>query len=155
MVITRPRDASPRILMLEPNQQLRAALRGLLTSEHFVVMECDSLDQVLAPMDDDRPTVALVAWQSMEGLLAEEHRHLLSEITRRLRLVLMVPRRWARLLETTDLGDTVAGLVAKPFEAEELLEKLHTALATPVESALAKRLTSSLAAQPADPPTCA
>src|SRR5438105_7065153 len=133
MVITEVRDLPPRILVLEPNSQLRAAVLSLLAAERYTVEECDSLEQVLARHDDARPTVALVAWQSMEGLLAEEHRHTLREVTRRLRMVVMVPRRWARLLESTDLSETVAGLVAKPFEAEELLDKLQAALAIPVD----------------------
>jgi DNA-binding response OmpR family regulator len=136
MVITEVQDA-PRILVLEPNHQLRSAVLSLLAAERYAVEVCDSLEQVLAQHDHARPTVALVAWQSMEGLLAEEHRHTLRALTRRVRMVVMVPRRWARLLDSTDLAATVAGLVAKPFEAEELLEKLQAALAIPVDARLA------------------
>ena len=46
-----------------------------------------------------RDEVALVAWQAMDGLLADDHRHHLQQLTQRLRLVVMVPRAWARLLE--------------------------------------------------------
>jgi DNA-binding response OmpR family regulator len=155
MVVAELREAAPRILVLEPNHQLRSAVIGLLGAEHYEVAVCDSLEQVLACNDGTQPTVALVAWQSMEGLLAEEHRHTLGQLTRRLRLVVMVPRRWARLLESTDLMDTLAGLVAKPFEADELLEKLRAALAVPIEHGFARLTTSSLAVAPPDPPTCA
>jgi DNA-binding response OmpR family regulator len=144
MVVLEPWVAMPpRILVLEPNHQLRSALINLLTAEHYEVQTCDSLEQVVARNDDGRPTVAVVAWQSMEGLLAEEQRQTLSQLTRRLRLVIMVPRRWARLLEKTDLADTVAGMVAKPFEADELLDKLRAALATPVASDFTSIKTSS------------
>jgi hypothetical protein len=37
-------------------------------------------------------------------------------------------------LEATDLESALAGLVAKPFEADELLRKLESALATPVQA---------------------
>jgi hypothetical protein len=68
----------------------------------------------------------------MQGLLAEEHRHRLVELTRRLKLVLMVPRRWAILLERTDLVSAVAGLIPKPVDADELLRTLERVLPNPV-----------------------
>ena len=77
--------------------------------------------------------MALVAWQSMDGLLAEEHRDALVDLTRRIRLVLMVPRHWARLLEQTEVASTVAAIVAKPFAADELLLALRRALLVPVD----------------------
>jgi DNA-binding response OmpR family regulator len=45
---------------------------------------------------------------------------------RELRLVVMVPRRWARMLEGTDLG--VTGVIAKPFGADELVNSVRQAL---------------------------
>ncbi len=125
---------TPRILLLEPNAPLRTAVQTVLSAEHYEVKTCSSLEQILAHADGHAATVALVAWQSMEGLLAEEHRHHLTELTQRIRLVLMVPRRWAKLLERTDVAETVAGLVAKPFEAEELLLALQRALVTVVDA---------------------
>jgi DNA-binding response OmpR family regulator len=136
MIIT---QAHTRVLVLEPNQQLRMAIHSLLAAEHYQVEHCDSLEQVLASNDEGVPTVALVAWQSMNGLLAEDQRHVLIQVASQLRLVVMVPRRWARLLDATDLRGTVAGLVAKPVDAEELLEQLRTALAAPVASDFASR----------------
>jgi DNA-binding response OmpR family regulator len=117
----------PRVLLLEPNAPLRSAVQVVLAAERYEVQTCSSLEQILAYTDGHPDTVALVAWQSMEGLLAEEHRHHLIELTRRVRLILMVPRRWARLLERTDLGLTLAGIVAKPFEADELLQAIRRA----------------------------
>jgi DNA-binding response OmpR family regulator len=128
-------DASQgRVLLVEPNPGLRSAILAVLAAERYQVETCESLGEVLIRHDGHAHVIALVAWQSMEGLLAEEHRHRLLALTSRLRLVLMVPRRWARLLEHTDLGMAVAGLVAKPFEADELLATLKHALGTPVEA---------------------
>ena len=124
----------PRVLLLEPNAPLRTAVQTVLSAERYEVEACSSLEQILAQADGQAATVALVAWQSMEGLLAEEHRHHLVELTQRIRLVLMVPRRWAKLLERTDVAETVAGLVAKSFEADELLQALQRALVTVVEA---------------------
>ena len=122
-----------RVLLIEPNAPLRSAVVAVLTAEQYQVQTCGSLEEVLVRSDGDTQTVALIAWQSMQGLLAEEHRHALVELTCRIRLVLMVPRHWARLLEQTDVASTVAGIVAKPFEADELLHVLRRALLVPVK----------------------
>jgi FixJ family two-component response regulator len=122
--------SAPRIRVLEPNQQLRSAILSLLAAEQYQVDACDTLEQVLDGTDESLPTVALVAWQRMDGLLAEAQRNHLSELTRRLRLIVMVPRRWAPLLESTDLGAIVAGFVSKPFEADELLDSVKSATAS-------------------------
>jgi DNA-binding response OmpR family regulator len=119
--------AHPRVLLLEPNMTLRNAIFDVLAAEDYDVEPCESLEQVITRAGGDLD-VALVAWQSMEGLLADEHRHLLSQLTGRLRLVLMVPRRWRRLLDESDFG--FAGMVAKPFDADELLHSLQVALAS-------------------------
>ena len=130
-VITQTRASRTRVLLLEPNASLRTAIETILAAEEYNVEPCESLQQLIVLGQHSTRTVALAAWQSMEGLLAEEHRPDLVQLTRRLRLVLMVPRRWARLLETTDLHEAVAGMVAKPFEAEELLSALRIALRAP------------------------
>ena len=124
----------PLVLLLEPNAPLRSAMVAVLNSEQYRVQTCGSLRDVLVHADERAPTVALVAWQSMDGLLAEEHRRALVELTRRVRLILMVPRHWARLLEQTDVATTVAGIVAKPFAADELLYALRRALLVPVDA---------------------
>ena len=123
----------PRVLLLEPNAPLRSAVVAVLNAEQYRVQVCCSLQEVLVHTDGHAPTVALVAWQSMEGLLAEEHRHALVDLTRRVRLVVMVPRHWAKLLEQTEVATTVAGLIAKPFEADELLRVVQQALLAPVD----------------------
>ncbi len=116
----------PCVLLLEPNSGVRRALIELLTVENFRVVECESLEHVLQQAaGGERCQVALIAWQSMEGLLADEHRRRLVQFTRRLQLVVMVPRRWIRLLEQSDLD--LVGMVAKPFDADELLDALRAA----------------------------
>jgi DNA-binding response OmpR family regulator len=125
--------SAPRVLLVEPNSPLRSAVVAVLTAEQYRVHVCSSLRDVLLHADEREPTVALVAWQSMDGLLAEEHRDALVDLTRRIRLVLMVPRHWARLLEQTEVASTVAAIVAKPFAADELLLALRRALLVPVD----------------------
>ena len=133
MLATRAEQTRVRVLVLEPNAALRTAIQTILGAEGYQVEVVDSLQQLMVRAHASPEAMALAAWQTMHGLLAEEHRHDLTMLTRRLRLVLMVPRRWARLLESTDLRDSIAGLVAKPFEADELLHALDAALAAPVE----------------------
>jgi DNA-binding response OmpR family regulator len=119
--------ASTRVLLVEPNSALRSAILDLLTASHIEVETCESLDQVMMHSSDGQETVALVAWQAMGGLLADEHRDHLLRISNRVRLLVMVPRRWSRLLDATDLRAVVAGIVPKPFEADELLAAISAA----------------------------
>jgi CheY-like chemotaxis protein len=123
-----------QVLVVEPNPAVRSAILSVLAAERYQAEACDSLGQVLLRTDGRPSVVALVAWQSMDGLLTEEHRHRLVELTRQLKLVLMVPRRWANLLERTDLGSAVAGLIHKPVDADELLGTLQRVLPTPVDA---------------------
>lgn len=109
------------MLVIEPNAALRAAITTVLSGQDFQVEECDSLEQLLVRADPAQTTVALMAWQAMDGLLAEEHRPDLVELSRRLRLIVMVPRRWLPLLEHTDLGVSVAGIIPKPIDADQLI----------------------------------
>ena len=123
-------DDRARVVLLEPNTALRSAIKTVLGAEQYRVEVVSSLDEVLCSDCDSDKSVALVAWQSLQGLLAEERRAELQDVTRHVRLVVMVPRHWWRLLEATDLSSAVTALIAKPFEADELLSTLQTALAT-------------------------
>jgi len=121
------------VLLVEPNPTLRSVLLSVLEAERYEVEACDSLEQVRVRVNGHAGAVALVAWQSMEGLLTDERRHNLLELTRQLKLVLMVPRRWASLLERTDLASVVAGLIPKPVDVDELLHTLERVL-SPLDS---------------------
>ena len=133
--MTAPESALLHVLLLEPNAALRSAIQCVLDAEGYQVDTCDSLDQVLGHSDPHARPIALVAWQSMQGLLVEGQRQRLGELNHRLRLVVMVPRRWLRLLQQTDLAQTLAGIVAKPFEADELVRTLQQALSIPSPTA--------------------
>lgn len=130
-----PEPSRGRVVLLEPNAALRSAIVTLLRAEQYEVEVAAAFEHVQNLAKAHRKTVALVAWQSMQGLLAEDRRASLVEVTRHLRLVVMVPRAWARLLENTDLATAVTSLIAKPFEADELLAKLNIAFAAPIEAA--------------------
>jgi DNA-binding NarL/FixJ family response regulator len=50
---------------------------------------------------------------------------MLAQVTDRLSIVLMVPRRWMRLLNQSEYG--FAGMISKPFDADELLRAIALA----------------------------
>jgi DNA-binding response OmpR family regulator len=138
---TRGGEARPvRVLLLEPNAALRSAIQSILAAERYETQVVDSLEDALNQFDASDHTIALVAWQTMQGLLAEERRPELAEVNRRLRMVVMVPRRWSKLLEATDLPSSVSGLIAKPFEADELIEALSAAFAASTDDAVPDQL---------------
>jgi DNA-binding response OmpR family regulator len=108
------------VFVLEPKPDLRHALEDLLSAEGYGVEACESLQDLLARSTTTRCDLALTAWQCLQGLLAEEHRHDLVQLSSRIPLVIMVPRSWLRVLQPLDLA--VRGLLAKPFDADKLLE---------------------------------
>jgi len=109
-----------RVFVVEPNAALRAGMVEILESERYAVYPCGSLDEVMREDARVRCDVALVAWQSMNGLLSDDNRRDLAECVQRLHLVIMVPQSWGRMLESEDLGGAV--LLQKPFRAEQLLD---------------------------------
>lgn len=116
------------ILLLEPNTSLREAITEVLSAENYEVAACDSLEQVMRLGTSAADAIGLVAWQSMEGLLADHQREALHELTGRLRLVLMLPRRWKRLIDQSAFG--FVATLPKPFGADELLQTLEVAIAS-------------------------
>ncbi|MBV9132722.1 MAG: response regulator transcription factor, partial [Chloroflexi bacterium] len=63
-----------RVLLLEPNAALRSAILTILTAEHYRAEVIESLEQGLDLASETANAVALVAWQTMQGLLSEDHR---------------------------------------------------------------------------------
>ena len=110
-----------RVLLLEPSPPLRHAIRDLLAAGYHGVV-CESVEQLVSTARSGPPELALAAWQSLEGLLVDDRLHDLAAVSRRLRLVPMVPRGWLRVLRPAELG--VAGVLARPVQREELLALL-------------------------------
>jgi len=108
------------VFLLEPKADLRHALEELLSAQGYLVVACDSLPDLLARATATRCDLALIAWQGMQGLLADEHRRDLTQLAERLPMVIMVPRSWFRVLHPPDLA--VRALLGRPFDAEELLD---------------------------------
>ena len=109
-----------RVFLLEPKADLRRALEEVLRAEGYGVEPCDSLQGLVERNAADGCDLALTAWQSLQGLLADERRRDLAQLAAHMPMVIMLPRSWLKVLQPLDLP--VRGLLAKPFDAEELLE---------------------------------
>ena len=72
---------------------------------------------------DASSDLAVLDWTIADGLLSGEHRHDLTRLTRRIRLVILVPEAWLRQMSAEDFG--VAGLVSKGWATEALLPALE------------------------------
>ncbi|MBV9577463.1 MAG: response regulator transcription factor [Chloroflexi bacterium] len=116
-------------MLLEPKLDLRRALQELLSAEGYTVEACGSLEELIERHTAAHSDLALAAWQSLDGLLADEHRHDLAQLTNRIPMVIMVPRVWLRVLQPLDLA--VRGLLAKPFDADELLACVAGSIQSP------------------------
>jgi DNA-binding response OmpR family regulator len=108
-----------RILLLEPSPVLRRAVTDDLTAAGYQVVACESIEHLVTSAHVGPPELALAAWQSLEGLMMDDRLHDLAAVSRRLRLVPMVPRGWLSVLRPAELG--VAGVLARPVERDELL----------------------------------
>jgi len=107
------------LYLLDSNHATRAGIQQLLSQHGHTVVTCNSFAGLLthAPFTD--ADLALVAWQTMGGLLADEHRDDLARLAERVPMAIMVPRNWLRFLNANDLG--VKALLPRPFDPVELL----------------------------------
>jgi DNA-binding response OmpR family regulator len=117
-----------RLFLLESNTTVRDAIHYVLCAEGYDIQACDSLPQLIAHAPFADGDFALLAWQSMDGLLSETHRHDMAQLAELLPIVLIVPRRWLRLLTPGDFS--VTALLPKPFDPEELRTCVHHNLGT-------------------------
>jgi DNA-binding response OmpR family regulator len=115
-------DPRPRILLLEPSPVLRQSVQEVLVAAGYQVVACESVEELVTSAREGPPQLALAAWLSLEGLMADDRLHDLAVVSRRLRLVPMVPRGWLRVVRPSELG--VAGVLARPVERDELLALL-------------------------------
>jgi DNA-binding response OmpR family regulator len=108
-----------RILLLEPSPVLRQSVEEVLLAEGYQVVACESVEELVTSARVGPPQLALAAWLSLEGLMVDDRLHDLAAVSRRLRLVPMVPRGWLTVVRPAELG--VAGVLARPVERDELL----------------------------------
>lgn len=98
---------------------LRRSAHEVLVAEGYQVVTCESVEELVKSAREGPPDLALAAWQCLEGLMVDERLHDLAAVSRRLRLVPMVPRGWLTVVRPAELG--VAGVLARPVERDELI----------------------------------
>jgi DNA-binding response OmpR family regulator len=112
-------DPRPRILLLEPSPVLRHSVQEILATAGYQAVACESVEELVMCAREGPVQLALAAWLSLEGLMTDDRLHDLAAVSRRLRLVPMVPRGWLTVVRPAELG--VAGVLARPVERDELL----------------------------------
>ena len=112
-------DSPHQVLLLEPGPDLRQAIHEILSGAGYEVVVCESVEELVARAAAGPPQLALAAWPCLEGLMVDDRLHDLAAVSRRLRLVPMVPRGWLNVVRPAELG--VAGVLARPVERDELL----------------------------------
>jgi hypothetical protein len=115
-------DQPRRVLLLEPSPLLRQAIQEALAAEGYQVLSCQSVEHLVASAREGPPELALAAWQCLEGLLVDDRLHELAVVSRRLRLVPMVPRGWLSVMRPSEMG--LAGVLGRPVLREELQQLL-------------------------------
>jgi FixJ family two-component response regulator len=116
-------DQTPRVHVLVRAGTLRATLTQTLSAAHYQMEFHSNVHELWTAAVDDGSAVALLDWTLAEGLLNEERRHDLAQLTRRIQLVVLVPDAWLRHLSAEDVG--AAALVAKAAGSEVLLQVLR------------------------------
>jgi DNA-binding response OmpR family regulator len=120
------RSGVPHVFVVEHNATLGRAILELLSAEGYTVETSESLEDLVARAQTSPCDLALIAWQKLQGLLADGRRHDLVQHATLIPMVVMLPRSWLRVLHPPDLP--VRGLLAKPFDAEELLDCVSRSL---------------------------
>ena len=100
----------------------RQAIQDILMAAGYEVVVCQSVEHLVASAHEGPPELALAAWQSLEGLLTDDRLHDVVAVSRRLRLVPMVPPGWLSVMRPAELG--VAGVLSRPVESDQLLALL-------------------------------
>ena len=115
-----------RVLLLEPDPDLRAVLRALCADAAFEVVVCSSLLEVLARAESVRGEVAVVdVCCAGDPLLERRARVGLRCVGGLLPLVVLTDRAWASAGEPGDIG--ALAVLLKPVSLESLLGELHEA----------------------------
>ena len=109
--------------LLVRDRALRNALQAALSSHDWSVQHHSRLSDLWTAAHAPGG-VAVLDWAVADGLLTEEHRHDLAQLSQRMQLIVLVPEAWLKYLSAEDLG--VAALVPKAWAPRALLSALQT-----------------------------
>jgi DNA-binding response OmpR family regulator len=116
-----------RVLLLEDDDALRDIVAEVLVGEGYDVQTSRTFAELYRAAAELRGDLALADFwgRSRRDLTNEDHAHI-AQLTRLVPVVLMTTRCWADEMTAEQLG--ARALLHKPFELEELLATIRSAL---------------------------
>lgn len=119
--------SNDRVLLLEDDLALRGLLIEALEAEQYVVLACESFEQLnTAAAAHDADVVVADFWGSGQRTLSDHDRRQIRELGELLPVVLLTGRSWAADLTADELG--ARALIRKPFDLDHLLATLEDVL---------------------------
>jgi CheY-like chemotaxis protein len=113
----------PLVYVVDDEEPIRGALRVLLRSSGFAVTTCASAAEVLTAIDGLKPACVLTDYH-MPGMDGSELIQAIRSSHPEIRVVLMTGRDESADVERLDN----VPIVAKPFDANQLLDTLRSLL---------------------------
>jgi two-component system, NtrC family, nitrogen regulation response regulator GlnG len=119
-----------RVLLLEDDLALRGLLQEAMIGEGFVVLLCDSFQQIhAAAQKGDADIVVADFWGSSQRSLPDNERQEIRDLGSLLPVVLLTGRTWAADITPDELG--ARAVIRKPFDLDHLLAAIDGVLGTP------------------------
>jgi DNA-binding response OmpR family regulator len=119
-----------RVLLLEDDLALRGLLQEAMIGEGFVVLACDSFQQIYAAAQKGEADIVVADfWGSSQRSLPDNERQEIRDLGSLLPVVLLTGRTWAADITPDELG--ARAVIRKPFDLDHLLAAIDGALGTP------------------------
>jgi two-component system, NtrC family, nitrogen regulation response regulator GlnG len=119
-----------RALLLEDDVALRDLLQEALATEGFEVRSCESFAEIrAAAAKRDADVVVADFWGGSQRTLPEGDRDEIRELCSYLPVILLTGRSWAAETTANELG--AIALIRKPFDLDNLLRTISTAVPEP------------------------
>jgi DNA-binding response OmpR family regulator len=116
-----------RVLVLEDDLALRGLLEEVLQLETFEVIICESFEEIRGAAAAGRADIIVADfWGGPQRSLSQTGREQIRDLSRLLPIILLTGRTWAGETTAEELG--ARALMRKPFDLEDLLKAIETAL---------------------------
>src|SRR5262245_19807603 len=104
-----------RVLLLEDDAALRGLLLEVLALEDFVVVQCDSYEEILRAAEAEEGDIIVADfWGGSQRTLDEDGRGQIQALTALRPVILLTGRSWAGETTAGELG--ARALMRKPFD---------------------------------------